>query len=68
MNAIEQQQHDSDTIFTQITEMGGFASMDEVRATVALFYVPDMSISRAGISHALKRLESHFAQNPSITT
>ena len=63
MNATEQQRYDSDTIFTQITEMGGFASMDEVRATVALFYVPDMSISRAGISHALKRLEKHFAKN-----
>lgn len=54
-------------IFTQITT-GDFASMDEARTTVALFYVPDMSISRAGISHALKRLEKHFAQKPSIIT
>lgn len=62
MDAQSQQQQDSDMIFDQITSMGGFNSMDEIRATIALFYVPDMAISRAGISHALKRLEKHFAQ------
>lgn len=68
METPEQQQYDSDTIFNQITEMGGFATIEEVKATVALFYVPDPSISRSGISHALKRLEKHFAQNPSTIT
>ena len=60
MNATEQQQYDSDMIFDLITSMDGFTSMDEARTTIALFYIPDMSISRAGISHALKRLEKHF--------
>lgn len=61
METPEQQQYDSDTIFTQITT-GDFNSLEEAQQVIALFYVPDGSISRAGISHALKRLERHFKE------
>lgn len=67
MSVTEQQQYDSDTIFAQIAT-GDFNSIEEARQVIALFYVPDGSISRAGISHALKRLEKHFAKTPSIIT
>ena len=53
------QQRDSDTIFLQITS-GDFKNFDEAKQAITLFYVPDMTISRSGISHALKRLEQHF--------
>ena len=29
---------------------------------IVTIYVPDMTISRAGISHALKRLEKHYKE------
>lgn len=61
MNATEQQQYDSDTIFMQITT-GDFSSFEEAQTVIAHFYVPDGSVSRAGISHALKRLERHFKE------
>lgn len=60
----QQQQADSDMIFTQITS-GDFHTLKEAEAVVTLFYVPDMSISRAGISHALGRLKRYFATNGS---
>ena len=55
----EQQMKDSDMIFNQITG-GHFDTWSEVNRAVVMLYIPDMSISRAGISHALKRLERHF--------
>lgn len=58
----EQQMKDSDMIFTQITT-GGFNNWSDVNRAVVMLYVPDMTISRAGISHALKRLENHYKQN-----
>lgn len=57
---LSDQQRDSDTIFLQITS-GDFANIEEAKQAIALFYIPDMTISRSGISHALKRLEQHFA-------
>lgn len=57
----EQQMKDSDMIFTQITN-GDFHDMKEVNDAVVMLYVMDMSISRAGISHALGRLERHYAE------
>lgn len=42
----ERQQADSDTIFAQITS-GDFSTMEEAESVIALFYVPDMTISRA---------------------
>jgi len=53
------QMKDSDMIFTQITT-GNFDNFEQVSHAVFMLYIPDMSISRAGISHALKRLEKHY--------
>ncbi len=53
---------DSDMIFTQITS-GDFDDFEQVQSAVCVIYVPDMTISRAGISDALKRLEAHYG-NP----
>ncbi len=58
----EKQQSDSDMIFLQITS-GDFSTLQEAESAIALFYVPDMTISRAGISHALGRLKRHFTSN-----
>jgi hypothetical protein len=57
----EQQMKDSDMIFTQITS-GNFENWLDVNQAIVMLYVPDMTISRAGISHALKRLERHYKQ------
>ncbi len=56
----EQQSQDSDMIFAQITS-GDFQSYAEAQDAVVAIYIPDMTVSRAGISHAMKRLEGHFA-------
>jgi len=32
----------------------------EAESMVALFWIPDKEVSRAGISHALNRLKRHF--------
>lgn len=56
---LEAQQRDSDMIFAQITS-GDFDNFKDAEQAVALIYAPDKTISRAGISHALKRLEQHF--------
>ncbi|REK56655.1 MAG: hypothetical protein DWQ49_09805 [Bacteroidetes bacterium] len=58
----EQQMKDSDMIFTQITS-GDFDNWNDVNRAVVMLYVPDMTISRAGISHALKRLEQYYKQS-----
>lgn len=59
---IEQQQKDSDTIFTAIST-GDFDDFKQAESAVAMFYAMDMSFSRSGISHALKRLERFYARN-----
>ena len=56
----DQQMQDSGMICTAITS-GDFKNFKEAELAVVLFYVPDMSVSRSGISHALKRLEKHYA-------
>jgi hypothetical protein len=56
----EQQMKDSDMIFTQISS--GDFSLADYEAAICMLYVPDMSISRSGISHALKRLERHYKE------
>ena len=58
---LEQQMSDSDTIFTQISS-GDFDDFKMAEQTVVMLYVVDMSFSRAGISHALKRLERFYAE------
>jgi hypothetical protein len=50
---------DSDMIFTQISS-GDFDDFAMAQSAVCMLYVPDMTISRAGISDALKRLEAHY--------
>lgn len=55
----EQQMKDSDTVFTAIST-GDFDDFKQAEQAVVMFYVMDMSISRSGISHALKRLEKHY--------
>lgn len=55
----EAQQRDSDTIYLQITT-GDFPTLEEAKIALSLFYIPDPSISRAGICHALKRLEQYY--------
>lgn len=59
----EQQMQDSDTIFTQISN-GDFDDFKMAEQAVVMLYVMDMSFSRAGISHALKRLERFYAERP----
>ncbi len=55
----EQQIKDSDMIFMQITS-GNFANWNDVNRAIVMLYVPDMTISRAGICLALKRLEQYY--------
>jgi len=55
----EQQMKDSDTIFTSIST-GDFTNFEDANRVVAMLYYTDMSYSRAGICHALKRLEKHY--------
>ena len=57
-------QRESDMIFTQITT-GDFPDFSIANRAICAIYVPDMSISRAGIAHALKRLERYYAQERS---
>ncbi len=55
----ENWKEDSDTIFTQITS-GDFPSWEMAQQAVCFIYVPDKTISRGGIAHALSRLEKHY--------
>ena len=52
---------DSDRIFTAITSGGGINTFEEANRIVAVGYIMDLSFSRSGISHALKRLQKHFS-------
>lgn len=51
---------DSDMVFTAISTSGA-ENYEQAQDMVVLFYVPSMDVSRAGISHALKRLEKFYA-------
>ena len=57
----KQQEKDAEMIFTQIST-SGLANMEEANRMIVMLYVPDMSISRAGISRALKMLERHYKE------
>ena len=59
----EQQMKDSDQIFTSIST-GDFDNFKQAEQAVVMLYVMDMSYSRAGISHALRRLERHYEVKP----
>ena len=56
----EKQMSDSDIIFTAVSNSAD--NMEEANRMVVMAYVMDMEFSRAGISHALKRLENHYRQ------
>lgn len=57
----EQMQKDSDMIFTQVST-GDFDDFKMAEQAVVMLYAMDMSISRSGISHALKRLERYYGE------
>ena len=59
VESYEQQMKDSDMIFTRITS-GSFNNFEEARRALNAFYIYDMSISRSGICHALKRIERFY--------
>ena len=56
---LEQQIRDSKMIFKAIST-GNFDNFKQAQQVVAMFYITDMSISRSGISYALKRLERFY--------
>ncbi len=56
---------DSDMIFTAIST-GNFDNFAQAQQAVVMFYVPDMTISRAGISHALGRLERFYKRGEEV--
>lgn len=55
----EQQMKDSDMIYNQIIS-ANYNKVEDAQLAIVRFYVPDMTISRAGISHVLKRIEDKF--------
>jgi len=55
----EQQMKDSDTIFTAIST-SNIDNFEEANKAIVMGYVMDLSFSRSGISHALKRLEKYY--------
>jgi hypothetical protein len=57
----KKQMRDSDIIFIAITS-GDFVNFEKVQQTVEIKYLTDLSFSRAGIYHALKRLEKYYAE------
>jgi hypothetical protein len=54
-----QQEKDADAIFKAITA-GNFDNFEQAKLAIIRFWVPDMEVSRAGISRALERLERHY--------
>lgn len=58
----EKQMEDSDIIFTAVST-SDVKDFKEANRIVVMGYVMDMSFSRAGISHALKRLEKFYENN-----
>ncbi len=57
----EQQQRDSETIFTAIST-SDFDNFKQAERAVVMLYVTDMSFSRGGISLALTKLEKFYAK------
>lgn len=58
---LENQMKDSEMIVNQITS-GNFQTYEEAEQLIVMLYVPDMTISRAGISHAMGQLKKHYAK------
>ena len=57
--SMEQMIKDSDHIFTTIST-ANYDNYFQAERAIVLFYVLDRSFSRAGISHALSRLELFY--------
>jgi hypothetical protein len=55
----EQQTKDSEMIIKQISS-ANYDSWEEAQRAVVMLYVPDMTISRSGISLALNKIERSF--------
>ena len=55
----DQQNRDADMIFTQIST-SAIDNFNDAQQLICNLYVQDMTISRAGISLALKRLEEFY--------
>jgi hypothetical protein len=53
----EQWEQDSDRVFKALSGMGSYKDCEQA---VTMLYIPDLSFSRAGLCHALNRLEKHF--------
>ena len=62
----DQQMKDSDMIFTQIStsSINNYADAERLM----IIYITDLSISRAGISHAIKRLKEFYDKRENETT
>lgn len=52
---------DSNRVFKTMST-SGFKTYKEAEQAVVVFYFTDMSYSRAGICHALKRLEKFYEE------
>ena len=61
---VEQQLKDSDMIFTQIST-SAIDTFEDAKRLIVIIYVPDMEISRSGISHALGRLDFYYTAKES---
>ena len=57
----QQQVRDSDMIFTAVSTSAA-KDYKEAEELVVWGYITDMSVSRSGISHALKRLEKFYKE------
>lgn len=57
----ENQMKDSEIIFTAVSTSGA-RDFKEAERMVVMAYVMDLDFSRAGISHALKRLEKFYIE------
>ena len=61
IESYEQQTKDSDLIFTTISTSGA-RNFKEANRMIVFAYIMDLSFSRSGISHALKRLEKFYSK------
>ena len=55
----DQQMKDSDNIFSVLTT-SAFKTEKEALQALVIMYIPDLTYSRSGISHAEKRIKQHF--------
>jgi hypothetical protein len=63
MEDMKKIQEDANMIFDQVSQ-AGFSSYKEAEFYITQFWIPDMSIPRASICMALRRLEQHYPRVP----